>query len=402
MGYGAKYAEVEKPGEEARPRLAEMRTRVEGFCLTPREVKAHLDRVVIAQDEAKKALAVAICNHYNHVRRCLEDATLADRHHLKPNVLLLGPSGSGKTHLMRAAAELLGVPFVRADATRFSATGYIGADAEETVRQLLPAANGDLALAEFGVVYIDEVDKLAQGPGGGGHERGGVNTREVQASLLKLMEDGVVPLTPGPGRGAVRGPPAPAGGPSASLRTRHILFVFSGAFSSCESPPVSSEDFVRAGLCAEFIGRIPVRVALQQLTDHDLLRARDNVVEQLQADFGAYGIELHLTRGALEVVASRAASQGTGARGLMTILEAALRPFNFQLPSTSITRLEVDDAMIREPEKALAKLMAKELSILGLATTVPGMVGVEAGNVVDKDLVEVREATVEADEDARA
>ena len=127
------------------------------FRMAPREVKAHLDKHVISQDEAKRALAVAVCDHYNFARRCLRDPAVAEQAHLKPNIMLLGPSGSGKTHLMRSLAKLLGVPFVKADATKFSATGYVGGDVEDTVRSLVPAANGDVALAEYGIVYLDEV-----------------------------------------------------------------------------------------------------------------------------------------------------------------------------------------------------------------------------------------------------
>ena len=145
-------AQVEMPAPAAAELKASERRRrqVEEFSLTPRQVKDHLDSVVVSQDNAKMALAVAICDHYNFVRRCLQEPEVAERHHLKPNIMLLGPSGVGKTHLIRAAAELLNVPFVRADATRFSATGYAGADVDDLVRSLLPAADGDATLAEYG------------------------------------------------------------------------------------------------------------------------------------------------------------------------------------------------------------------------------------------------------------
>eukprot|EP00962_Isochrysis_galbana_P020602 scaffold6019_cov84-Isochrysis_galbana.AAC.5 len=132
------------------------RTHIAGFNLTPRQLKAHLDQHVISQEEAKRALAVAVCDHYNFVRRCLASPAASERHYVKPNVLLLGPSGSGKTHLLRALTRLLRVPFVKADATKFSATGYVGGDVEDMVRALVPAADGDVELAEFGIVYVDE------------------------------------------------------------------------------------------------------------------------------------------------------------------------------------------------------------------------------------------------------
>ena len=291
---------------------------------------------VLGQEEAKRALSVAVCDHYNWARRCLEAPELGDLHHVKPNVLLLGPSGVGKTHLMRALAKLLGVPFAKADSTKFSATGYVGADVDEIVRGLVPAANGDVGLAEMGIVYVDEVDKLAEDGrgatglfGGGG---GGVNTKDVQCALLKLMEDAEVPLQAsgsggGPGGGfpprlgrpspllgpnfgpsSVGGAPGAGGAPPPSvLRTRHVLFVFSGAFTQLDaslqqqhkarqpeppptpaeptSPPVPADkpdvlhlagtaDFVRHGLEPEFIGRIPIRVACQRLREDDLYKVR--------------------------------------------------------------------------------------------------------------------------------
>jgi hypothetical protein len=130
----------------------EMHEAIAGFRLTPREVKHHLDEHVISQDAAKRALAVAVCDHYNFARACLADPQLGNAHHVKPNILLLGPSGSGKTHLMRALARLLGVPFAKADATKFSATGYVGGDVDDLVRSLVPQAGGDVSLAEFGIV----------------------------------------------------------------------------------------------------------------------------------------------------------------------------------------------------------------------------------------------------------
>ena len=386
---------------------------------------------MIAQDEAKRALAVALCNHYNFVRRCLTQPPAAAERgfRLKPNVLLLGPSGVGKTHLMRAAAQLLGVPFVRADATRFSATGYVGADVDEMVRALLQQAEGDVALAECGIVYVDEVDKLAApsaagggGSGGGGGGAQGVNTRDVQAALLRLMEDAEVPIGAGGGGGGLGGgngaPPRLPGGAAAAaaagfgssqqqpstLSTKHVLFVFSGAFAAMERELgaragaaaevgaaetvataevaetetaeaaeggalglACTADLVRFGLEPEFVGRIPVRVALAPLREDDLLRvltdARGGVTAQLVGDFASYGIALSFTECALREVAAQAARQGTGARGLMTVLEAALRPFNFELPSDgrdgapAISTLRVDAETVRRPREALERLL---------------------------------------------
>jgi len=273
-------------------------------------------------------------------------------------MLLLGPTGVGKTHLVRALASLIGVPFVRADATRFSSTGYVGADVEDVVRSLVPAAGGDATMAEFGIVYVDEVDKLAEAEELGGGK--GVNTRQVQSSLLKLLEDSEVALTPQPRASHV---PAPKG---RVLRTRHILFLFSGAFASMERSGAQeghaiTRDFVRAGIEPELIGRIPVRVALRPLSEDELLRvltdARESVVAQLECDFESYGIELRFSKSALQEVAHRASSQGTGARGLMTVMEEALRHFKFELPSSEIRFLEVSAEMIRQPHQELDRML---------------------------------------------
>ena len=420
------------------------------FRLTPRAIKAALDEHVISQEAAKRALSVAVCDHYNFARSCLADPELASCHHVKPNILLMGPSGSGKTHLMRALARLLGVPFAKGDATKFSATGYVGGDVDDLVRGLLPSANGDVSLAEFGIVYIDEVDKLCEPPGrrggllGGGSS--GVNTRDVQHALLKLMEDAEIHVgggagSGGPGGAGGAGPPsglpsplvrgAAARGrappPANLLRTRHVLFVFSGAFTGLEAtlrtrqqqrqqqqrqqqqeeqqeevsgaaaggaadgatdgaadgaatrdvlPLASTADLVGAGLEPEFVGRIPVRVACKHLTSDDLLcvlrDAKDSVASQLVRDFGGYGIELELSECGLKEVAERAVREQTGARGLLTVLEETLRDFKFELPGTGVTRVRVDADVVRRPAEALEALLARQGAEQGAASTAGG------------------------------
>ena len=134
---------------------------IRSFDRRPKEIRDYLDRFVIKQEQAKRVLSVAVCDHYNHIRRCLEDEKLAKGEYVKPNVLLLGPTGVGKTFLMRNVAKLIGVPFVKADATKFSETGYVGYDVDDIVRDLVKAADGDVELAEFGIVYVDEIDKIA-------------------------------------------------------------------------------------------------------------------------------------------------------------------------------------------------------------------------------------------------
>src|SRR4051794_28290239 len=203
------------------------------FAHKPREVKDYLDRYVIKQDEAKKVLSVALCDHYHHVRLALQGKESSN--YAKQNVILVGPTGVGKTFLIRSAADLIGVPFVKADATKFSETGYVGGDVEDMVRDLLRLGDGDVARAQYGIIYIDEVDKIAAANNVTGRD---VNGRGVRNKLLKLMEETEVPArSPNDIAGQIqammdltqRGRKAPS-----TINTKHILFIVSGAFGGLE------------------------------------------------------------------------------------------------------------------------------------------------------------------------
>ncbi|CAE7537608.1 clpX [Symbiodinium natans] len=371
---------------------------IRDFRMKPKEVKEYLDRFVIEQDDAKKVLSVALCDHYNWARRCLDDPSLRGKNYTKPNILISGPTGSGKTYLVRTMAKMLGVPFAKADATKFSETGIVGEDAEDVVRQLIDAAGGSSDVAQYGMVYIDEVDKICSGSGG--TARGGWNGSQVQSNFLKIMEDTEV----GTKNSMQASLSSMFGGGQGdqTISTKFVLFIFSGAFNGMNemiknrvgtksmgffveehdqedkdnSDPLGlpskeeaqsylhlaeTKDFVEAGLEPEFVGRIPVRVAIRALTSNDLYRilteAEDSVLLQFQNDFKGYGIELEAEEAALRRVAELAVEEKTGARALVTILEKVLRGFKFELPSTSCTKLTLTKAMVEDPEGSLQDLL---------------------------------------------
>ncbi len=357
------------------------------FDLLPRDIKAHLDRFVIRQDEAKKALSIAVCDHYNHVKTLkLQEDEVEKLELQKQNVMVVGPTGVGKTYLVKHIAELIGVPFVKADATKFSETGYVGGDVDDLVRELVSKANGDVSLAEYGIIYIDEVDKLASS-GGGGMIGRDVSGRGVQTTLLKLMEETEVPLrNPQDMRGQMMAMMDMQNGKKNkdSINTKHILFIVSGAFSGLEKivrkrsqaaqigfsteqtepmmdnelfKHVTTQDYIDFGFEAEFIGRIPVRVVCEHLEANDLEAilkySEGSLLRQYEREFEAYGIDLKVKDSGITKIAEMAADEKTGARGLMTVGERILRDFKYELPGTSVTELVLDEDLIENREKHL-------------------------------------------------
>jgi len=365
------------------------------FDFLPRDIKAHLDRFVIKQDEAKKVLSIAVCDHYNHVNyiRKLEseDAIRAEEtEYAKQNVILVGPTGVGKTYLIKHIADLIKVPFVKADATKFSETGYVGGDVEDLVRELVQKADGNVGLAQFGIIYIDEVDKLASASNLVGRD---VSGRGVQTTLLKLMEDTEVPLR---SANDIQGQLQAAfefqrrgKAKRETISTRHILFVVSGAFEKLKAQVsrrlaqgqigfkaepikvldneifqhVGTQDFVEYGFEPEFIGRLPVRVVCEELTADDLYKimkySEGSILRQYERAFRAYGIEISFEDEALLLIATQAALEKTGARGLLTVWEKLFRDYKYYLAGSGLSQLRVTEELVREPARVLERLMAE-------------------------------------------
>lgn len=371
-----------KPGilQSARPPKEEF-----SFQLKPAEIAKHLHRFVIGQSEAKKVLSVALCDHFQHVRMTQEGSAVP--FYQKQNVLLLGPTGVGKTHLIRSAAELIGVPFVKADATKFSETGYVGGDVDDLVRDLLRRAGGDVKKAEHGIIYLDEVDKLATRGESGGRD---VSGRGVQTNLLKLMEDGDVPVvSPNDMTGQLQNAMSAMRGGGAlqpeTINTRHILFIVSGAFSGVDQiikrrlaagpkpAPVdrlsldqtlaqlSTADLIAYGLEPEFIGRLPVRVACHGLDTDDLFdvlrKSESSLIHQYERAFAAYGIQCQFKDEGLRRLAELAADEQTGARALMTVCERVFRDLKFRLPGSKVKRFAVTAKLVDEPGRELRRLL---------------------------------------------
>jgi len=357
------------------------------FDLKPEELEAYLDKYIIKQAEAKEILATKICTHFHRVKLPKDDAPLGE---IKNNILMIGPTGVGKTYLIKLIANKLGVPFVKGDATKFSETGYVGGDVEQLVRDLVHEAGGDIELAQHGIIYIDEIDKIAASNTTIGPD---VSRTGVQRNLLKLMEDTDVDL---------KVPHDLASQLEAALKfqktgkverkkinTRNILFIVSGAFAGLEEiirrrlnqqgigftskvqskseyqveilRQVKAEDLIAYGFESEFIGRLPVIAVLEDLEVEDLYQILKNpnssVIQSKRRDFRSYGIDLRFEDEALWEIARRAHQEKTGARGLVSTLERVLIKFEKKLPSTNIRRLVVTREMVENPEAELAILL---------------------------------------------
>src|SRR5437868_3106339 len=391
----ATFAEPEPAAAEEDEKVEKSEHKEFEFNLLPRDIKAHLDRFVIKQDEAKKVLAIAVCDHYNHAKylRQLEKENPKQAEQLEytnQNVILVGPTGDGKTYLIKHIADLIKVPFVKADATKFSETGYVGGDVEDLVRELVHKANGDVNLAQFGIIYIDEIDKIASAGNLIGRD---VSGRGVQTTLLKLMEETEVPVRSMNDlqaqlqaafefqrRGKAK---------RETINTRHILFVVSGAFEKLKEQVarrvrqgqigfsaqpiqvmdnelfqyVTTQDFIEYGFEPEFIGRLPVRVVCEDLDADDLFKimkfSEGSLLRQYERAFRAYGIDISFDDESLRLIAEAAAAERTGARGLLTVFEKLFRDYKYYLAGSGLSQLRVTAELVREPKRVLDRLMAE-------------------------------------------
>ncbi|MCL1911034.1 MAG: AAA family ATPase [Leptospirales bacterium] len=363
------------------------------FNIKPEELEEYLNKYVVAQEEAVEVIATKVCTHFNRMKI---EKTLAKEERLigniKSNILMIGPTGVGKTYIIKLIANKIGVPFVKADATKFSETGYVGGDVEDLVRELVYEADGDITKAEYGIIYIDEIDKIAASQGLHGPD---VSRSGVQRNLLKLMEEADVDLkTPHDLASQVEAAmEAQKTGKVTRkiINTRNILFIVSGAFQGLEDiinkrmnkqaigfektrvsekntsdifKQVKTEDLIQFGFESEFIGRLPIYIVLNHLDEDGLYRIlkndNSNVVMGKKLDFKAYGIDIKFEDDALKIIAGRAYTEHTGARGLLTVFEKLLIAFEKKLPSTEIKELVVDKNFIDNPQEVLRALVLKD------------------------------------------
>lgn len=323
--------------------------------LKPREIKEFLDQYVIGQDDAKRVLAVSV---YNHYKRVLADRGL-DVELQKSNIIMLGPTGSGKTYLAQTLAKLLNVPFAIADATALTEAGYVGEDVENILLKIIQAAEYDIERAEYGIIYIDEIDKVTRKSENTSITRD-VSGEGVQQALLKILEGSVASVPPQGGR---KHPHQEF----LQIDTTNILFICGGAFDGLEKivearigkrsigfnaeigsgseeknvgelfKQVLPEDFVKYGLIPEFVGRVPINVGLDILDKEALVRIlsepKNALTKQYKKLFELDGVTLEFGEGAMEVIAKRSFERKTGARGLRAIMEQVMMDVMYEIPS---------------------------------------------------------------------
>jgi endopeptidase Clp ATP-binding regulatory subunit ClpX len=361
------------------------------FDMLPEELEAYLDGFIVRQDQAKAVLATKICTHFNRIKHTKKSARKKTTGvgMIKNNVLMVGPTGVGKTYIIKLIAQKLGVPFVKGDATKFSETGYVGGDVEDLVRELVQDANDDIKLAENGIIYIDEIDKISSSQNLIGHD---VSRTGVQRALLKPMEetevDLKVPHDPISQIQAIEQYRRTGKKEKRVVNTKNILFIMSGAFGelaqiirkrlqsqgigfeadvrSTEVPweilkEVTAKDLIDFGFESEFVGRLPIVVVFDELSNEDLFEILKNpnnpIIISKRLDFMAYGIDIKFEDEALMKIAEIAAAEKTGARGLVSAIEKPLIPFEKKLPRSGLKRFLVTPDVVEHPEGQLEMLL---------------------------------------------